>query len=60
MLIAHYQSAYGPIKELSLDELAFKVYMKNKKAKYGIEFYELTTSDGYLLNTEMYSGTIEK
>nr|CAI5848324.1 unnamed protein product [Callosobruchus analis] len=68
MLIAQYQSVYGPTKELSLDEsllhfrgrLAFRVYMKNKKAKYGIKFYELTTSDGYLLNTEMYSGTIEK
>nr|CAI5817199.1 unnamed protein product [Callosobruchus analis] len=68
MLIAQYQSVYGPTKELSLDEsllhfrgrLAFRVYMKNKKAKYGVKFYELTTSDGYLLNTEMYSGTIEK
>lgn len=41
------------------DRLSFKVYNKKKKSKYGIKFYELTTSGGYLLNTEMYSGPIE-
>ncbi|CAH2000544.1 unnamed protein product [Acanthoscelides obtectus] len=64
MLIDQYQKAYGPTRELSLDEsllhfrgrLGFRVYIKNKKDRYGIKFYELTTSDGYVLNMEMYSG----
>ncbi|KAJ8953298.1 hypothetical protein NQ314_007377 [Rhamnusium bicolor] len=28
------------------------------KSRYGIKFFELTTSDGYLLNLEMYSGAV--
>ncbi|KAK9745642.1 Transposase IS4 [Popillia japonica] len=67
MLIDQFQSIYSPPKELSLDEsllhfrsrLGFRVYNKNKKSKYGIKFYELTTSEGYLLNTEMYTGAVE-
>lgn len=63
MLIARFQSVYGPGKELSLDEsllhfrgrLGFRVYIKNKKNRYGIKFFEVTTSDGYLLNMEMYN-----
>lgn len=43
------QSSYGPRKYLSLDEslllfrgkLHFKQYIKNKRAKYGIKFFEL-------------------
>lgn len=68
MLISNYQETYNPTRELSIDEsllhfrgrLAFRVYIKNKKDRYGIKFFELTTSDGYLLNMEMYSGTIDK
>lgn len=30
--------------------------MKRKKSKYGIKFYELTTSDNYVLNIEIYQG----
>lgn len=30
--------------------------MKNKKTKYGIKFYVLTSHDGYVLNQYMYSG----
>ncbi|KAG5887412.1 hypothetical protein JTB14_024611 [Gonioctena quinquepunctata] len=59
-----FQSTYSPDEELSLDEslllfrgrLHFRQYIKGKKAKYGIKFYELATSDGYLLNMEIYSG----
>jgi hypothetical protein len=36
--------------------LSFRQYIKNKKAKYGIKFYELTTFDGYVLNVIMYAG----
>ncbi|CAH1991134.1 unnamed protein product [Acanthoscelides obtectus] len=63
-LIDQYQKAYGPNTELSLDEsllrfrgrLGFRVYIKNKKDRNGIKFNKLMTSDGYLLNMEMYSG----
>ncbi|KAG5861523.1 hypothetical protein JTB14_033651 [Gonioctena quinquepunctata] len=59
-----FQSTYSPDEELSLDEslllfrgrLHFRQYIKGKKAKYGIKVYELATSDGYLLNMEIYSG----
>lgn len=59
-----FQAAYVPTKELSLDEsllhfrgrLGFRVYIKNKKDRYGIKFYQLATSDGYVLNLEMYTG----
>lgn len=68
MLITQFQSAYGPSKELSLDEsllhfrgrLRFRVYIKNKKSRYGLKFFELTTSDGYLLNMELYSGPVQE
>nr|CAI5821426.1 unnamed protein product [Callosobruchus analis] len=68
MLISQFQNAYGPNKELSLDEsllhfrgrLSFRVYIKGKKDKYGIKFIELATSDGYVLNIEMYSGAEHK
>lgn len=65
-LIVQFQTAYEPSKQLSIDEsllhfwrkLGIRVYIKNKKSRYGIKFFELCTSDGYLLNLEMYSGTI--
>lgn len=59
-----FQSCYKPTKELSLDKslllfrerLKFRQYIKGKKAKYGIKFYELATADGFVLNISMYSG----
>ena len=56
---------YTPLKMLSLDEsmmlwrgrLVFRQYIKNKKHKYGIKFFELCTFDGLVLNIEAYSGT---
>lgn len=64
MMIKSFSEAYLPDKELSLDEslllwrgrLLFRVYNKSKSAKYGVLFYELTTSDGYVLNIEIYHG----
>lgn len=61
---AHFQKIYNAGKNLSLDEslllfrgrLQFRQYIKSKKARYGIKFYELTTSDGYVLNIYMYCG----
>ncbi|KAE9542430.1 hypothetical protein AGLY_003291 [Aphis glycines] len=64
MLIDNFQKAFYPRIELSLDEslllhrgrLCFRQYIKGKKAKYGIKFYELCSLDGYVLNIEMYKG----
>lgn len=64
LLIKIFNEAYTPGKQLSLDEslllfrgrLSFKQYIKTKAAKYGIKFYELTTSDGYVLNIIIYKG----
>ncbi|XP_037050637.1 piggyBac transposable element-derived protein 4-like [Bradysia coprophila] len=63
-LIESFNAAYTPGKDLSLDEslllfrgrLSFRQYNKTKAAKYGIKFYELTTSDGYVLMFVIYQG----
>lgn len=60
----NFRACYSPEKELSLDEslllfrgrLSFRQYIKSKKAKYGIKFYELTEANGYVLNILMYTG----
>jgi len=64
MIIKKFQSSYSPSKNLSLDEsmmlwrgrLIFRQYIKNKRHKYGIKFYELCTPDGYVLSAEIYKG----
>lgn len=64
MLTVNFRKIYNAGEELSLDEslllfrgrLHFRQYIKSKKARYGIKFFELTTSDGYVLNVKMYSG----
>ncbi|GLV46372.1 uncharacterized protein CBL_20714, partial [Carabus blaptoides fortunei] len=64
LVIKNFQQAYMPGEKLSLDEslllfrgrLSFRQYIKSKKARYGIKFFELTTFDGYVLNLEIYQG----
>uniref|UniRef100_A0A2A4IYX2 PiggyBac transposable element-derived protein domain-containing protein n=1 Tax=Heliothis virescens TaxID=7102 RepID=A0A2A4IYX2_HELVI len=64
MLTVNFRKIYNAGEELSLDEslllfrgrLTYRQYIKSKKARYGIKFFELTTSDGYVLNAKMYSG----
>ncbi|CAI6349268.1 unnamed protein product [Macrosiphum euphorbiae] len=65
MLIQNFQKSYFPDENLSsLDEslllhrgrLVWRHNIKGKKAKYGIQFYELCTHDGYVLNVDMYKG----
>lgn len=64
VLIKCFKKAYTPSQNLSLDEslllfrgrLSFRQYIKTKAAKYGIKFYEITTSDGYVLNRIIYQG----
>lgn len=58
LLTLNFRIIYNAGEELSLDEslllfrgrLHFRQYMKSKKARYGIKFYELTTHDGYVLS----------
>ena len=53
---------FTPHKELSLDEsmmlwlerLNFRQYIKNKRHKCRIKFFELLTNDGFLLKVEIY------
>lgn len=67
IMTKHFRDCYKATKQLSLDEsillfkgrLSFRQYIKSKKARYGIKFYELTTSDGYVLNLKMYTGQEE-
>ena len=55
---------YVPDKDLSLDgsmmlwrgRLIFRQYIKNKRHKYGVKFYELCESDGIVLRVSIYSG----
>ncbi|XP_044745115.1 piggyBac transposable element-derived protein 4 [Coccinella septempunctata] len=64
LVIQNSNSVYSPCEKLSLDEsmllfrgrLVFRQYIKNKKSKYGIKFYELTTHEGFILNLEIYQG----
>ncbi|KAG4067093.1 hypothetical protein HA402_000084 [Bradysia odoriphaga] len=68
MVRKSFQEAFSPNKNLSLDEslllfrgrLSIRQYIKIKAAKYGIEFFELTTPDGYVLNFEVYEGKDSK
>ncbi|XP_065653040.1 piggyBac transposable element-derived protein 4-like [Hydra vulgaris] len=55
---------YYPNKNISIDEsmmlwkgrLVFRQYVKNKRHKYGIKFYELCESDGIVLKVKIYPG----
>nr|CAI5847847.1 unnamed protein product [Callosobruchus analis] len=66
-LLKNFQDAYAPEEHLSLDEsmllfrerLSFRMYVKNKKAKYGIKFFKLCAPNGYVFNIEIYKGKQE-
>lgn len=55
---------YQPNRDLSIDEsmmlwrgrLVFRQYIKNKRHKYGVKFYELCESGGLVLRARIYSG----
>ena len=67
VLLDHLNNAmdniYCPNKNISIDEsmmlwkerLVFRQYVKNKRHKYGIKFYELCESDGTVLTVKIYS-----
>ena len=56
---------YTPQKELSLDEsmvlwrdwLMFRQFIKDKRHKYGVKFFDLYMTDGLLLKVKIYCGT---
>lgn len=58
------RSVYYPGQHLAIDEamilwrgrLTFRQYIPNKRHKYGIKLYELTTHDGFVLNIIIYTG----
>ena len=58
---------YVPGKDLSVDEsmmlfrgrLVFRQYIKNKRHKYGVKYYELCTSDGLILKISIYAAQAE-
>ncbi|KAJ8928937.1 hypothetical protein NQ314_018436 [Rhamnusium bicolor] len=39
--------------------LNFRVYIKNKRHKYGIKLYVLTEPDGLVLNMSVYTGSLD-
>lgn len=55
---------YYPSRNLCIDEsvmlwrgrLFFRVYIKNKRHKYGVKFYLLTEPNGFILRSIVYSG----
>jgi hypothetical protein len=67
-LLEHFNSVmselYKPGRKLSIDEsmvlwrgrLLFRQFIKNKRHKYGIKFFELCESGGMILRAMIYSG----
>ena len=63
-VLENIKNAFYPGQHLSIDEsmilwrgrLAFRQYISNKRHKYGIKLYELTTHDGFILNIIVYTG----
>jgi hypothetical protein len=63
-----WKSVYSPGRDLSVDEslvlfkgrLAFKQYIRTKRARFGIKFYTLSTDHGITLDNIIYSGRLEE
>ncbi|KAJ8943558.1 hypothetical protein NQ314_009712 [Rhamnusium bicolor] len=59
---------YYPCQQLSLDEsmelwrgrLSFRQYIKNKKHKYGIKLYMMTTPTGLIQKIAVYTGMLDE
>ncbi|CAL1278575.1 unnamed protein product [Larinioides sclopetarius] len=60
-----FKSSYVPEKDISVDEsvllykgrLGYKQYLPNKRARFGIKFYQLCeSSSGYIWNSLIYTG----
>lgn len=63
-IISNIQTKYYPKECLSLDEsmllwrgrLSFRQYIPSKAHKYGIQFFELCTDDGFIIDLIIYKG----
>ena len=61
------KTVYKPPEHIAVDEslvlfkrrILFKQYIKSKRTRFGIKFYELATSDGILLDFIIYQGNME-
>ena len=67
MLKERFNNVYYPPEHLTVDEslilfkgrLLFKQYIKTKRARFGIKFFELATAEGILLDFIIYQGQME-
>ena len=67
MLKEKFNTVYYPPEYITVDEslilfkgrLLFKQYIKIKRSRFGIKFYELSTADEILLDFILYQGNIE-
>jgi len=61
-------TVYSPSRDLCVDEslvlfkgrVAFKQFIRTKRARFGIKFFELCTSNGILLNFMIYHGKMSE
>jgi len=64
LLLANFQSSYWPSKDVSIDEqlllhkgkLVFRQYIPIKRSRFGIKIYSLCDENGYIWNSEVYTG----
>ena len=67
LLKERFRKVYSPGEDLAGDEslvlfrgrLLFRKYIKSKRVRFGIKFYELATSEGILLDFIIYHGNME-
>ena len=67
MLKEKFNTVYYPSEHITADEslalfkgrLLFKQYIRSKRSRFGIKFYELSTADRILLDFILYEGNIE-
>ncbi|XP_064641940.1 piggyBac transposable element-derived protein 4-like [Lineus longissimus] len=64
MIVERFRTVYSPSQELSIDEslllwkgrLNFKQFIRTKRSRYGVKFFELCTSKGVTLDLVVYVG----
>ena len=61
-LVQKFKTAYMPSQNVSIDEvlwkgrLQFKQYIPNKRSRFGIKYFSLCESTGYMWNSFVYLG----
>ena len=61
MLKERFNNVYYPPEHITVDEslILFKQYIKTKRVRFGIKFFELATAEGILLDLIIYQGQME-